>query len=282
MNCAWQPFINLLPQWMREKVNMHKNTKLQELRLRLGLRPEMITQDGIYYLDRSITKEDLTFCVNIASRYSPWVAQTAASGYITAPGGHRIGLCGRAVMNEQRLCGVDDYTSLCIRVARDIPGIADAAARIPGSILILGKPGSGKTTLLRDLIRCRSMSNKQTVSVVDEREEIFPKNSGVFCFPTGERVDILSGCGKEIGIANLLRAMSPDVIAVDEITAESDCTALIRAGWCGVELLATAHADSITALSKRPVYKPLLESGLFTTILVMQRDKSWKVEKICG
>lgn len=281
MNCAWEPLISLLPLWMREKVDMYRNRMLQELRLRSGLPPELVTGDGVFYLERPITKQDLTYCVNVASRYSPWVAQTAASGYITAPGGHRIGLCGRAVMHGQTLHTVDDFTSLCIRVARDLPGIAVSAAKIPGSVLILGKPGNGKTTLLRDLIRCRSDLCGQAVAVADEREEIFPKHSGAFCFSTGKRVDILSGCPKGEGVTNLLRTMSPDVIAVDEVTARNDCDALISAGWCGVELLATAHADCVSALHKRPVYKPLLESGIFKTALVMRSDKSWKVESIC-
>lgn len=280
MNCAWQAFISLLPQWMRHPVDMHKGSMLQELRLRSGLPPELVTAKGICYLEQPVTKQDLTFCVNIASRYSPWVAQTVASGYITAPGGHRIGLCGRAVTQAQALRSVDELTSLCIRIARDLPGIAVSAVKHAGSLLILGKPGSGKTTLLRDLIRCRSDICNQNIAVVDEREEIFPKYQSAFCFPPGKRVDILSGGPKGEGITNLLRAMSPDVIAVDEITAQSDCEALLSSGWCGVELLATAHAESVSALHHRRVYKPILESGIFKKALVMQADKSWKVEAI--
>ena len=69
-------------------------------------------------------------------------------------------------------------------------------------------------------------------------------------------------------------------IAVDEITAAEDCDGLIQAGWCGVSLLATAHASSVSDLFSRPVYAPLIASGLFETAVVMRKDKSWYTERI--
>ena len=74
--------------------------------------------------------------------------------------------------------------------------------------------------------------------------------------------------------------MNPDYVAVDEITAEYDCEGLLHAGWCGVAVLATAHAGNKEELYKRPMYKPLLESGLFDTLVVMHPDKSFHVERI--
>lgn len=78
----------------------------------------------------------------------------------------------------------------------------------------------------------------------------------------------------------LLRTMSPDVVAMDEITAKEDCDALIQAGWCGVKLLATAHAGGKNDLFSRPVYAPLAETGLFDTLIILQTDKSWTMERI--
>ena len=194
---------------------------------------------------------------------------------ITAPGGHRIGLCGQAVVQNSELTGLRQVSSLCIRVARDFPGIAQRLPYTGGSILILGKPGSGKTTLLRDLIRQRSDTGKGSVAVVDERGELFPTG-----FATGFRTDILTGCGKGKGIDILLRTMSPTTVAVDEITSEHDCEALLKAGWCGVDLLATAHASSKEDLYARPVYRPLVNSRLFNTLVVLQPDKSFKAERM--
>ena len=233
----------------------------------------MVCSGGSTWGKRSIQGEDLNFVVNIASRYSPWAAQSVAQGYITAPGGHRIGLCGDAVVQNGCMTGIRTIRSLCIRIARDFPGIADKAAEFQGSILLLGPPGSGKTTLLRDLIR--QISGSETVAVVDERGELFPQG----CFTWGKSMDVLTGCSKIQGIDTVLRTMGPETIAVDEITAGEDCEALLRAGWCGVRLLATAHAASVEDLKNRALYRPLLETRLFEHILVLRRDKSWREER---
>ena len=91
---------------------------------------------------------------------------------------------------------------------------------------------------------------------------------------------MLTGCGKSEGVEMALRTMGPQVIAVDEITASSDCEALTHAGWCGVKLLATAHAANLEDLRSRPVYRPLWSSGLFDTLVVMSVDKTWKLERM--
>ena len=280
MRCAWQAYINLLPVWMRQQVDKQGKTTLQELRMRLNMPPELITQHGSIWLERCVSKDDLLFCINAVSRYSPWAAATAAQGYITASGGHRVGLCGQATVISGKMSGITAPTSLCLRVARDFPGIAADAAKITGSILILGKPGSGKTTLLRDLIRQKSETGTASVSVVDERGELFPYAHDQMCFPTGKRTDVLNGCKKTQGIEAVLRNMGPDIIAVDEITAEEDCKALLHAGWCGVSLIATAHASNQQDLLSRPVYKPIVTSRLFETVIILQPDKSWKKEKM--
>lgn len=280
MRCAWQAYLNLLPPWMRQEVDDRGKDTLQELRLRINLPPEMVTQSGSMWLGQAVTKDDLSFCINAASRYSPWSAGSAAQGYITAPGGHRIGLCGDATVSNGIMSGIRTPTSLCLRVARDFSGIAEKAGKRNGSILIIGKPGSGKTTLLRDLIRQFSEAGPGSVAVVDERGELFPSAQNEMCFFPGRRTDILVGCRKTQGIETVLRNMSPAIIAVDEITAEEDCRALIHAGWCGVRLLATAHAGSRGDLQSRPVYKRIIESHLFDWVLILQADKSWRMERM--
>ena len=280
MMCAWQAFLDLLPVWMRQQVDAMGKEDLQELRLRQGMYPALIRSGGAIELYREVSAEDLRFIVNMASRYSPWAATTMEQGYITAPGGHRIGLCGQATSAAGVMTGIRAVTSLCIRIARDFPGIAKGAD-FPGSMLIIGKPGSGKTTLLRDLVRARSDRCTGAVVVVDEREEIFPYWNDKSCFPPGRSTDVLRGCGKTQGITSVLRSMCPETIAMDEITAAGDCDALLHAGWCGVQLLATAHAGSIADLLSRPVYRPLVEAKLFDKVIVLQKDKTWTVERIC-
>lgn len=279
MKCAWQPLLNILPPVLRSDVDRYGRDKLQELRLRLGMQPEMVMQDGVHYLSAVVNQEVLQFVVNAACRYSPWTVTTAANGYITARGGHRIGLCGEVSVKNGVMADVSRATSLCIRVARDFPGIGDGAPT-SGSLLIIGRPGSGKTTLLRDLIRIRSDSGKGSIAVVDERGELFPMHEGTACFSPGKRTDILSGCPKKQGVELLLRTMGPNTIAVDEITAMEDCEALIHGLWCGTDILATAHAGTVSEFMKRPIYKPLIESRIFKKVLVMQQDKSWREENL--
>ena len=276
MKCAWNQLLSVLPQHMRSEVDRLGKDSLQELRLRIGAPVLLITGKGRFPIKWQTTLEDIHFVINTASRYSPWASATSASGYITAPGGHRIGLCGQCVYQEGKVTGIREITSLCIRVARDFPGLATGIA-LDASVLILGPPGSGKTTLLRDLIRRAGDCGTGSVAVVDERGELFPGNAGFF---QGEHTDVLTGCDKKSGIDMVLRTMGPTHIAVDEITAEEDCNALLRAGWCGVHLLATAHAASLEDLETRLVYRPLVQARLFERIVILKQDKSWKVERM--
>ena len=264
MNCQWDAYLNLLPFWLRQDVDKYGREHLQELRIRLGHAPEMILQNSVHKLTRQILRDDINFIINTASEYSPWASGTTAEGFLTAPGGHRIGICGVGTVQDNSLQGIHYPTSLCLRVARDFDNIAQRAEGINGSILIIGPPGSGKTTLLRDLIRQRANKGQGSVVVIDEREELFPLYRGQACFPTGDRTDIMSRCPKATGIDAAIRNMNPEWIAVDEITMQSDCNALLHAGWCGVHLLATAYAGSLQDLKTRPVYQTLIGYKLWT------------------
>lgn len=273
MICAVKELLSILPGWLRQELDEATVTNLQEIRLRLHGTAELVLRNTSKRLRKTVTKDDLQFCINAASRYSPWNAASAASGYLTSQGGHRIGICGEAVCKEGQMTGIREVTSLCIRVAKDFHGISEGIP-IGGSILILGAPGWGKTTLLRDLIRSISQAGHH-ISVVDERHELFPAE----IFDHGPRTDILSGCPKGDGIDTVLRTMGPEWIAVDEITEETDCNALLRAGWCGVRLLATAHAATYRDYVSRPVYRPLVESRLFDSVIILRPDKTWRIER---
>ncbi len=279
MDCQWTALMNVLPLWMREAVNGLQSKYLQEIRLRVGMVPILVCKDRQICLQRPIKKEDLEFCINTASRYSPWASQTIGRGFITVSGGHRIGICGTVALQNDKLLTIRDVSSLCIRVARQFPGIGEKVLGISGNILIIGRPGSGKSTLLRDIIRCKSQKGS-IVCVVDERQELFPCIGGMPCFECGQNTDILSGCPKAEGIDMAIRVMNPHIIAVDEVTAKADCDALINAGWCGISLIATAHASSKKDFFERPVYRPLVESKLFETLLILQMDKSWRTERV--
>lgn len=280
MMCAWKAYIELLPIWMRNDVDKYGAGALKELRLRVGYPAQLLLNSHSVMLDQIITESDIQFVINTASHYSPWTADTLRNGYITATGGHRIGICGDAVTERGVVKGIRNINMLCMRVARDFKGISAGIDLEEHSILIIGRPGCGKTSLLRDLIRRMSLQTATSVGVVDERCEIFPITQGLHCFDPGPNTDVLSGVEKMQGIEMLLRCMNPAVIAVDEITSQRDCEAVLKAGWCGVRLFATAHAGNPTELLKRPVYQPLISSGLFDTLVVMHSDMRWCVERM--
>ena len=273
MTCNWDALLRILPQSLAPGVDRWGREALQELRLRLGSPARLILAGSVRDLPGTVTEADLSCILNAASRYSPWAAATMAQGYLTAPGGHRIGICGTVVRREGTVTGFSVVTSVCIRIARDHPGIARKADGIGGSILILGAPGWGKTTLLRDL--CRRRSRSCTVCAVDERGELFPEG-----LDRGEALDILTGCPKPQGMEMLLRTMSPDYIALDEITADADCEGLIRCAHCGVRLMATAHAASAEDLFRRSTYRPLGEHRIFQTVLLLRPDKTYTLERM--
>lgn len=272
MICAWQELLSVLPARLRSEVDRCGKDSMQELRLRINAPPELVMGDESHWLSGNVTQSELRFVVNAASLYSPWSVSTTAHGFLSAAGGHRIGLCGEVICKDGEIAGFREVYSLCIRVARDVPGIAKKVP-VKGSVLILGAPGWGKTTLLRDLIR--QIGQKEIVCAIDERGELFPKG-----FETGKRIDVLTGCPKPAGMDMALRTMGPDWIAADEITAESDCNALLRVTNCGVRLAVTAHASSIKDFYNRKAYRRLADKRIFETLLVLRKDKSYSVERM--
>ena len=206
-------------------------------------------------------------------------------GFISLDGGIRVGVAGHARYDGDNMIGISDISSLVFRIPT---GECSFAGRlyaewliIGGGMLICSRAGEGKTTVIRALARLVGSGERpRRVVVVDERCELFPLVQGVHCFDPGPRTDILSACGKAKGILILLRTMCPQYIAVDEITATEDCDALLNAGWCGVSLLATAHAADRNDLLHRPVYRPIVTNRLFDTLVLMQPDKSWRAERM--
>jgi stage III sporulation protein AA len=81
----------------------------------------------------------------------------------------------------------------------------------------------------------------------------------------------------------MLRAMNPQIIAVDEITAREDLTAMTQAANCGVGLLATIHGGSVSELLQKPLYADLLSAKVFSLAILIERaPEGWhfRVEEL--
>lgn len=259
---------------------------VEEIRLRCGQTLTVAINGTEHCLPGvPVTAKWLEDIVARATGHAVFSAQhMLKNGFVTIGGGHRVGVCGSAVCQGGEIGGFREISSLNIRVARQIRGLAsktaDAIWVCPRSTLIIGAPGAGKTTLLRDLIRQMSDRFSLRIGVADERMELGACCNGMPQFDLGAHTDVLSGAKKEAAIELLLRTMSPQWIAVDEITAAEDVEAMVRGSYCGVNFLATAHAGSSGELRQRELYRSLLACGVFQNLVTIRKDRTVITERM--
>ena len=264
----------------------------EEFRLRSGQKMSLLGPEGETSISAEpVTGQDLQAVLDRATEFSAYrCAGSIRQGYVTVRGGCRVGICGTAVLRGGEIATVGELSSLSIRIARAAFGVAkDVYPKLWSegsfeSTLILSPPGGGKTTLLRDLIRCLSKGSQThpalRVAVVDERGEIAAARGGCAQFDVGPHTDILTGTEKAEGISMLLRAMNPQVIAVDEITAPEDIRAMTVAANCGVAFLATVHGRDLDELRRRKLCRELLDTELFHQFIVLEGRGSARTSRV--
>ena len=278
---------------------------LEEIRIRIGLPMEFSYDNGQRYLsiqngtgsfrETNAAMDDGTVCrtgmsdiaemLSYISNYSLYAyKEEMRQGYITVEGGHRIGIAGGAVMEQGKIAGLHHVTFLNIRVAHERRGCAGNLLpyiRHGGSIyntLILSPPGAGKTTYLRDSIRLLSEGTWENpgmkVCVVDERSEIAACHMGIPQNDLGPRTDVLDGCSKAEGMFMLLRSMSPQILAVDELGGEKDFMAVEQAVYSGSRVIGTIHAGDIRELSGKPYLRRFIGREIFRRFCLIQKDET--------
>ena len=268
---------------------------------------------------------DIDETIERISQYSFYAFESElCQGYITLPGGHRVGVAGQAVIEKGVVRSWRHISSINFRVARSVRGCADGILpflyEVSGTTcakprifhtMIISPPGGGKTTLLRDIVRqisdgallrdnpwqisnstpnhkrpAKDMNGKNanivdctgstmrhieglTVGLIDERSEVAGCFRGVAQNDVGLRTDVLDGCPKAEGMVMLLRAMSPDVIAVDELGGKGDAEAVEAVLTAGVRLLCTAHGNGLDDIKKNPALTGLVNRKVFQRYIVL-------------
>jgi stage III sporulation protein AA len=107
------------------------------------------------------------------------------------------------------------------------------------------------------------------VGVVDERSELGACYMGRPQNDLGIRTDILDCCPKAKGMMMLIRSMSPQVIAVDEIGSAEDLEAIDHVISCGCKLIATVHGSSMEDIKSKPILGELLKKRLFERYVIL-------------
>lgn len=274
--------------------------ELQEIRLRAG-KPLAVGVDGKNYFLSSkgellesaqgalrVDWDMIVKSLEFMSRSSLYALENEMkNGYITVEGGHRIGMVGRTIRQNDQIIGINHIAGLNVRIAHEVRGCSESiltrlcSGGVLQHTLIISPPGGGKTTLLRDLIRLASDRLKLAVAVADERSEIGGCYRGIPQCDVGMQTDVLDGCPKSEGMLMLLRSMKPQVIAVDELGAPGELEAVMTILHAGVKLLCTAHSDDLEELKRRPGFERILQEGVFERIVILSGRKGpGTVEKI--
>ena len=265
-----------LPEALCAEIDAGAVFEIEEIRLRAGSRVTLTTSRGTVFLRTLLSQKDISeilaeMCGHSLYAYSDMIN----CGYVTLDGGVRVGVCGRAAVEDGRVIGVYGISSLNIRIPSDVRGIGEGICRLirgmTGSrgVLIYSPPGVGKTTLLRSVARSMgSGARPWRVAVIDTRGELC-------CFGdmNGAAIDVLLGYPKGIGIEIAARTMNAQLMVCDEIGEEREISSILYAQNCGVPLLASAHGDSIEGLLRRSGIAELHRAGVFGAyVRISRRD----------
>lgn len=274
--------LNIFPSKILDEINKYKDEKIQEIRIKIEKPIILYTDRGEIILSNNVTKEDFKFIIQRISNYSIYAyEEEIKQGFITLKGGHRVGIAGECVMDNNKIKTIKNISSLNIRISKEVIGCSKDVLKyivsnnIIKNTLIISPPKCGKTTILRDITRVLSsgslkenLTGKKVV-VIDERSEIGASYNGIPQMNLGIRTDVLDNCLKREGMLMAIRSLSPDVLICDEIGTKEDIDALNTAFNSGVNIVVTVHGSSLGDIKKRRAFDDFLLSGIIERIIVL-------------
>ncbi len=247
---------------------------VEEIRLRAGRRASVICCGENIMLEILLTQKELSeilsdMCGGSLYAYS----DTINNGYISLPDGLRVGVCGRAACEGERIIGVYEISSLCIRIPHRHRKVGEKICsllrqfRYTKGVLLYSPPGVGKTTALRGITaRLAGGESPLRTVVIDTRGELsFSMDSSLLC------LDVLSGYPRRLGIEIATRTLNAQVIICDEIGDYEEAMALVASHNCGVPLVASAHAGNLSELLSRTGIRLLHEAKIFGAYAGLRR-----------
>lgn len=239
--------LEILPHRIREALTqVNRSSDLIEVVLDLGRLPEArFTQGELYLSDTEVTGDDLeTVIANIGD----FGTDNRAGIERTL---HRIS----AIRNRKgRIIG------LTCRVGRAVYGTIEIIKDIvmsDKSILLLGRPGVGKTTILREAARVRGEDRR--VVIVDTSNEI--AGDGDIPHPAigrSRRMQVPEPALQHEVMIEAVENHMPQVIIIDEIGREQEAVAARTIAERGVQLIGTAHGNSLENLLMNPTLSDLV------------------------
>ena len=301
-----QDITKLFPAQIRKALGqaLFDRNKIYEIRLRVNAPLIVIYQGKEYFLtlEGELTREeakayhvqteDLKEMLEYISGYSLYAfEEEIRQGFLTIVGGHRVGIAGKTILDGNKIKSLKYISYINLRLSHQIKGCASPI--LPYIIknrqichtLSISPPRCGKTTLLRDLIRQVSNGNRYmpgvSVGVVDERSEIAGSYQGIPQNDLGIRTDVLDCCPKAEGMMMLIRSMSPEVVAVDELGDYEDIHAIESVIHCGCKLFATVHGSSIEDIKRKPLLQRLMQEKVFERYIVLyKKDCAGQIKAI--
>lgn len=283
--------VGCLPSWLARplmELPIEQAERIHEIRLRTGCEL-LVTMDGEPYTLRELAKtipveksiislklnelqmEEIFYTLCGGSVHSH--QSEIAFGYITLPGGCRVGIGGQFLEHPEQGVVLQKLRSLNLRIARQknivLPEMLRDILQKPFTgLLIVGEPDSGKTTLLRAIAHTL-IQQKKLVTVIDERGEIFPEQNRLTAQGI-EPVDVISGIAKDRAVQMALRTLSPQVILLDELGGMQEVEALEQGLFSGVDFVATLHASSLEEAFRRPQVQALKARGALRVMVLLR------------